>query len=71
MDTSKTPSSRKLIKDDDDGDDGDEPFVWGPPPGTNRAYVEVPIVDGRGYARRKGKGKQGIMAWESDLFEGV
>lgn len=39
----------------------------------NRAYVEVPIVDGRGYASRKdkSKGKQRIVAWEIDLFEGV
>lgn len=70
-DTNKTPSSRKLIKDEKDDDDSDESFVWAPPPWTNRAYVEVPIVNGRGYARRKDKGEQMVMTWELDLLEGV
>lgn len=70
-DANKTPSSRKLTKVEDDDDDGDEPFVWGPLSWANRAYVEVPIVNGRGYARRKDKGKQRVMARESDLLEGV
>lgn len=64
----------RLKYEDEDGDDGvEKSFVWGPPPGTNRVYVDVPIVKGRGYARHKGKsknkGKERIREWE--LREGV
>lgn len=75
-DMNKTPSSYELIKGEGENDD-QRTFVWGPPPGTNRAYVEVPIVDGRGYARRKNKnkskdnGKRRIKEWEEDVLEGV
>jgi len=77
MDTNITPSSRERIKGEDEDYDDQTPFVWGPIPWRNRAYVEVPIVNGRGYARRndkdksKGKGKQRIKAWERDVLEGV
>ena len=62
-----------------DEDSDEKAFVWRSPPGVNRAYVDVPIVNGRGYARHKseskskskseGKGKQRIREWE--LREGV